>query len=132
MENSYKAATATAGAILSYLFGGWSALLGVLLVFVVADYLSGVVAAAVEGRLSSSAGLRGIAKKVGIFGLVAVAHLVDSVLGQAHFLRDATIFFYLANELLSILENFGRIGVPIPPVVRRAVEVLQAKGETKP
>lgn len=129
MENGYKAATAVTGAILSYLFGGWSALLGVLLVFVVADYASGFVAAAIEGRLSSATGFRGIAKKVGIFSLVAVAHLVDTVLGEAHFLRDATIFFYLANELLSILENFGRIGVPIPPVISRAVHILQAKGE---
>lgn len=128
MENTWvKATVAFAGAILSFLFGGWSAVLGVLLAFVVTDYVTGFVAAALQGRLSSAVGLRGIAKKVGIFVMVAVAHLVDSTLGEAHLLRDAASFFYLANELLSITENLGRIGVPVPPVIRRAVAVLQSK-----
>jgi phage-related holin len=58
-----------------------------------------------------------------------VAHLVDSALGDAHLFRDAAVFFYLANELLSITENLGRIGAPIPPAVQRAVEILRGKGE---
>lgn len=132
MESTWvKAAAAFAGAILSFLFGGWSALLGVLLVFVATDYVTGFAAAALQGQLSSAVGLRGIAKKVGIFVMVAVAHLVDTTLGEAHLLRDATLFFYLANELLSIVENLGRIGVPIPPVIRRAIGVLQSKSGEK-
>lgn len=105
-------------------------MLGVLLMFVVVDYVSGFVAAAIEGKLSSAVGLRGIAKKVGMFTLVAVSHLLDSVMGEAHLLRDATMFFYLANELLSILENLGRIGVPIPPVIRKAVDALKGRAES--
>lgn len=124
----YKTIATTGGALASYLFGGWSALLGILLAFVVFDYITGVIAAAIEGKLSSNVGLKGIAKKVSIFVIVAVANLVDRALGNAHIFRDATIFFYLANELLSIIENVGRSGVPIPEVIKKAVAVLQGKG----
>jgi toxin secretion/phage lysis holin len=125
----FRTIIAGLGGVASYAFGGWSALLGILLAFVVVDYVSGVVAAALEGRLSSSVGLRGIARKVFIFVMVAIAHQVDSALGENHLFRDATIFFYLANELLSVLENVGRIGVPIPPGIQRAVEILRGRGE---
>ena len=127
-ENIFKTITAFGGALASYLFGGWSALLGILLAFVIFDYITGVIAAGIEGKLSSNVGLKGIAKKVGIFVIVAVANLVDRALGNAHIFRDATIFFYLANELLSIIENVGRSGVPIPEVIKKAVAVLQGKG----
>lgn len=137
MDSTWKFFAAAGGAIASFLFGGWSALLQVLLGFVVLDYVSGMTAAAIEGTtgkgpgLSSAVGLRGIAKKVFIFAMVAVAHMVDRVLGEAHLLRDATTFFYLSNELLSIIENIGRIGVPIPPVIKQAVQLLKGKGEAK-
>jgi len=129
LENLYKSIVAVGGAAASYLFGGWSALLSVLLTFVVLDYVTGFLAAAKEGKLNSEVGLWGIAKKVAIFFVVAVAHLVDTALGDAHLFRDAAIFFYLANELLSITENTGRLGVPIPTAIQRAVEVLRGKGE---
>lgn len=127
MENIIKIVVAIGGAIASFLFGGWSALLSILLTFVVIDYLSGVVAAAVKGQLSSSVGFIGIAKKVGIFAIVAVSHLVDTALGDQHVFRDAAIFFYLANEALSIIENIGVIGLPIPEQLKNAVEVLRKK-----
>ena len=106
-------------------------MLGVLLAFVVADYLTGLAAAWVKGELSSSVGMRGIAKKVCIFVMVAVAHLVDVALGEANFMRDATIFFYLANELISIIENSGRIGIPIPDALQKAVAILKGKSEVR-
>lgn len=127
----FRPVVAAVGAALSYLFGGWNALLGVLLAFVVADYVTGVMAAAVDGRLNSAVGMRGIAKKVLIFLIVALAHLADTVLGDNSMIRDAAIFWYLANELLSIVENAGRIGVPIPPAISRAVEILRGKGEAE-
>ncbi|RJG26719.1 holin family protein [Paenibacillus thiaminolyticus] len=123
-----KTAFATSGGIASFLFGGWPALLNVLIVVVAVDYVTGVMAAGAEGKLKSSIGLIGIARKVFIFMVVAVAHQVDSVLGDQHLLRDAAIFFYLANELLSIIENGGRLGMPLPPVIKQAVEVLRGKG----
>lgn len=128
-ENILKTICGFGGALASYLFGGWSALLGILLSFVIIDYITGVVAAGIEGELNSSIGLKGIAKKVGIFVIVAVAHLVDKTLGDAHVFRDATIFFYLANELLSVIENAGRFGLPMPEVLQKAIEVLKGKGE---
>jgi len=131
LENLYKSIVAIGGSAASFLFGGWSSLLTILLAFVVLDYITGVAAAAKEGRLNSEVGGWGIAKKVGTFVIVAVAHLVDSALGDAHLFRDAAIFFFLANELLSVIENAGRIGVPIPPVLQQAVEVLRGKGEGK-
>lgn len=129
MENLFKTAVAVGGAAASYLFGGWSTLLGVLLTFVVIDYVSGVIAAGAEGKLKSKVGLIGIARKVFIFAMVAIAHLVDTALGDQHVLRDATIFFYLANELLSIIENAGRVGLPVPAPIQKAVEVLKGKGD---
>jgi toxin secretion/phage lysis holin len=129
MENLFKTAIAVGGAAASYLFGGWSTLLGVLLTFVVIDYVSGVIAAGAEGKLKSKVGLIGIARKVFIFAMVAIAHLVDSALGDQHVLRDATLFFYLANELLSIIENAGRVGLPVPAPIQKAVEVLKGKSD---
>lgn len=131
MENFFKSAVAAGGAAATYLFGGWSSLLAVLLTFVVIDYVSGVMAAGVEGKLASRVGLAGIARKVFIFAMVAIAHLIDSALGDQHVLRDATIFFYLANELLSIIENAGRVGLPVPAPIQKAVEVLKGKGDVK-
>jgi len=131
MDTMIKTAVSIGGAIASYAYGGWSALLSILLTFVAMDYISGVLAAAKEGKLNSNIGLWGIARKVSIFVVVAIAHLVDTALGESHLFRDAAIFFYLANEVLSITENLGRLGAPIPGIIKQAVEVLRGKGELK-
>lgn len=130
-ENIFKTICSIGGALASYLFGGWSALLGVLLAFVAIDYVTGVLAASIEGKLNSSIGWKGITRKVLIFIMVAVANFVDRALGDSHIFRDATIFFYLANELLSIVENVGRAGLPVPAVIQQAIQVLKGKGEVK-
>lgn len=70
----------------------------------------------------------GIARKVFIFAMVAVGHLVDGILGDGHLFRDTVAFFYIANELLSITENGGKLGAPIPSVIKQAIEVLEGKG----
>lgn len=125
----YKVGSTALGAVIGYLYGGWSVLLGVLLTFVVFDYVSGMMAAYVEGRLKSEIGFKRIPKKIMIFAMVAVAHLVDKAIGTNNLFRDATIFFYLANELLSIIENAGRIGLPVPEQIKQAVEILKGKSE---
>src|SRR5690554_7660952 len=107
MEALLKGSIALIGAGISYVYGGWNALLVALVIFVIFDYLTGILAAAVHGQLSSKVGLTGIAKKVFIFVMVAIGSIVDSVLGEGTFTRDLVIFFYLANELLSIIENGG-------------------------
>lgn len=127
MDNVYKAVLPVLSVIAGFLFGGWSVLLTILLAFMVVDYISGVVAAGYEGKLSSKIGYIGIARKVMILAIVAVAHLVDTALGDAHLFRDAAIFFYLSNELLSLLENAGRLGAPIPPMLQKAIAVLRGK-----
>ena len=104
-------------------------MLNILLVFVVIDYITGVIASGIEGKLSSGIGMRGIAKKVFIFVIVAVAHLADQAIGDGSLLMDAAIFFYMANEMLSIIENTGRVGLPVPNILKQAVEVLKGKSD---
>ncbi|PAD31885.1 phage holin family protein [Paenibacillus sp. 7523-1] len=128
MENLGKWLLVVGSWLVSYLFGGWSAVLGVLLFFVILDYLTGVAAGGATGKLKSKIGLIGIARKVFIFAMVAVGHLVDGILGDGHIFRDTVAFFYIANELLSITENGGKLGAPIPNVIKQAIEVLKGKG----
>jgi toxin secretion/phage lysis holin len=117
------------GSAVTWLWGGWSPMIQILLTFVVVDYLSGLLASGVEGKLNSRIGFKGIAKKVMIFAMVAVGHLIDSALGENHIIRDSVIFFYCANELLSIIENSGRIGLPVPDTLIKAVDVLKGRGK---
>lgn len=129
MEYIFKVTTAIGGSLASYLWGGWSVMLQTLLIFVVLDYFTGVIAAGKEGELSSRRGFSGIKRKVVIFVIVAVAHMVDKALGDGHLFRDGTIAFYLANECLSIIENSGRIGLPVPDSLTNAIKVL--RGDNK-
>lgn len=128
-EVFYKTTTAGVGAIVGYLFGEWSVLLQILLAFVIIDYISGLLASGVEGKLSSKVGFRGIAKKLMIFVLAAVGHLVDKAIGDGSMIQNAIVFFYLGNELLSILENAGRTGLPVPEQIKNAVDVLKGKSK---
>lgn len=129
MAKWFQTVAAGLGAAMSYLYGGWSTLLEVLVAFVIVDYLTGILAAGVEGKLNSFTGFKGIAKKIMIFVLVAVAYMLDRAQGEGTMFRDAVIWFYMANELLSIIENVGRAGLPVPNIIKRAVEVLKGKGE---
>lgn len=117
------------GSFYFYLFGEWDLLLMILAIFVAIDYITGLLAAGVEGALSSKEGFEGIIKKVFIFAMVAVATLLDMILTNKNIIRDATIFFYITNEFISIIENAGRVGLPIPPFIRNAVEVLKNKSK---
>lgn len=131
MDNVFKIMIGLGGGAISFLFGGWSILLQVLVIFIAVDYLLGVLVAASFGELNSKIGFRGIAKKVIILVLVAVAYSVDTILGDGHLMRDAVIFFYLANELLSILETVGKTNLPVPDVLKKAVETLNSKGDNQ-
>ncbi|MDF1511190.1 phage holin family protein [Robertmurraya sp. DFI.2.37] len=125
----YKTGAAVMGGVVGYLFGESTGLLLVLFWMVVIDYVSGLAAGYTEKTLSSKIGFKGIIKKVMIFIMVALAHQVDSALGTRNMFRDATIVFYMANELLSIFENAGRMGVPVPDRLTQAVEVLKGKSK---
>jgi len=125
----YKTGAAILGGITGLFFGESIGLLVALFWMAVIDYGTGMAAGYTEGTLSSKVGFKGIVKKVMIFVMVALAHQVDSALGTKNMFRDATIVFYVANELLSIFENAGRMGVPVPDRLMQAVEVL--KGRSK-
>lgn len=113
--NTMQIAFSAIGGWLGYALGGWDGFLYALITFVTIDYLTGVMAAILDKRLSSEVGTRGIFKKVLIFALVAVAHVIDTqVMNNGHAIRTAVIFFYLSNEGISILENTARIGLPVP------------------
>jgi toxin secretion/phage lysis holin len=128
----FKVIITGVGAVFGFLFGGWSILLLVLLVFMSIDYITGMIASFIEGKLSSKIGFRGILKKVAIILIVVASHMVDTVLMLEGFttkemIMDSVVFFYLGNELLSFTENAGRMGVPLPAQLTNAVEVLKGK-----
>ncbi|ODA08478.1 phage holin family protein [Paenibacillus polymyxa] len=127
-----KGAAAGFGAVAGYLFGGWSVMTHLLFIFVIADWLSGWAAAWINGELKSRKGYYGIARKVAIFLIVVVAHFIDVALGNLNYFQNAVIFFYLANELLSIIENVGRMGVPMPDVLRNAVKIFESRSQVPP
>jgi toxin secretion/phage lysis holin len=129
MEKLYQTLAAIGAALITFAFGGWSGLLTVLLAFAITDYVTGVTAAAKKGELSSNVGLWGIAKKALIFLIVAMGHLIDIALGTASVVMDAIIYFYLSNEVLSIMENVGEIGVPLPPILEKAIAIFKEKGD---
>ena len=113
---------------LTALFGGLDAVLTALLVFITLDYISGIIAAIIEGKLSSKVGFLGLLKKVAILMIVVVAHTMGQALGIGE-IRSLVIGFYIANEGLSILENAGRIGVPLPKKLMEVLEQLKDKEE---
>ena len=133
MRDIWSAAQLTITAIggwLGWVLGGWDGFLYALVVFVVTDYLTGLMAAAVEKKLSSEIGFKGIFRKVLIFMLVGIGHILDAkVIGDGSVLRTAVIFFYISNEGISIIENAGRIGLPIPKKLKAVLEQLKTKGD---
>lgn len=124
--NWIKNIAAILGGLAAYLWGAWDALIQVLVAVVVFDYITGVIKAAVKGELSSAVGFKGLAKKVAIFLIVALGVLVDTAIPATNgAVRTAVITFYVANEGLSILENAGQLGVPLPGVLKRWLAKLQ-------
>ena len=121
---------AAIGGWLGYFLGGWDGFLYALVAFVVIDYVTGLMCAVLEKKLSSEVGFRGIFKKVLIFSLVAIGHIIDqSVIGEGSVIRTAEIFFYLSNEGISIIENTAIIGLPVPQKLKDILEQLHNKSD---
>lgn len=121
-----KVLLAAAGTAATYLWGGWDAVLIALVTLACMDYLTGWAAAWVGRRLSSDVGRRGIAKKAGMFAIVALCNVIDQTGGLGEpILRTLAIWWYMGNEALSILENLGEVGVPIPDRLRETLAVLR-------
>ena len=128
--NVIQAVFAAVGGWLGYFLGGCDGLLYALLAFVVLDYITGIMCAVVDQKLSSAVGFKGICRKVLIFALVGIGHLMDTqVIGSGSVLRTAVIFFYISNEGLSLVENAAYLGLPISVKLRKVLEQLHDRSE---
>lgn len=118
------------GGWLGYFLGWCDGLFLALLLFVVMDYITGIMCAVADKKLSSEVGFKGICRKVLIFMLVGIANILDvQVIGTGSVLRTAVIFFYLSNEGISLLENAAHLGLPIPEKLKLVLEQLHERSE---
>ena len=117
------------GTGLVYLWGGFDVAMQCLLIAIALDYVSGIIKAFVLKQLSSTVGFRGILKKVGVLVVVALAVLIDRVTGESGAIRTLVIYYFVANEGLSILENAGKAGLPIPHSIKEALQALKRQGD---
>lgn len=118
------------GGYLGWFLGGLDGFMYALIAFVVIDYLTGLMVAVLEKKLSSEIGFRGIFKKVLIFILVGIGHIIDvNVIQNGSIIRTAVIFFYLSNEGISILENSAKIGLPIPKKLKDVLKQINKEEE---
>ena len=116
-----------------YLLGGFDVAISCLLIAILLDYISGIFKAFVTKKLSSNIGLKGIIKKVAILLIVMLAVLVDRVTGESGAIRTLVIYYFVANEGLSIIENLGEAGVPIPSIIKESLKALkkESKGNAR-
>lgn len=136
MKNLICTSIGMGGAAVSTIFGGWSEALTTLLICMVIDYITGLVVAGVfhnspkstSGALESNAGLKGLFRKAAMLLFVLIGHRLDLAVGTTY-IRDAVCIAFIANEVLSLVENAGLMGVPIPEVITNAIDVLKNKEE---
>lgn len=136
MKNIICTIFGTLGAMMSYLFGGWDDLIIALCVFMVIDYVTGLAVALVfhnspkteTGKADSKNCIKGLLKKLCMIVLVALCNVLDNVLGT-NFVRTGCVVAFMSSEALSIIENAGLMGVPIPKVIKDALDILDEKGE---
>lgn len=136
MKNLVCTSIGMVGAAVSTIFGGWSEALTTLLICMVIDYITGLVVAGVfhnspkstSGALESNAGLKGLFRKAAMLLFVLIGHRLDVAVGTTY-IRDAVCIAFIANEVLSLVENAGLMGVPIPEVITNAIDVLKNKEE---
>ena len=122
------------GSFIAQLFGGWSMDLRTLCIFIVVDYITGLIVAGVfhtsqkseSGALNSNVGFKGLCKKIGILLCVLIAHRLDISIGT-EYIRTAVIIAFMVNETVSIIENIGLMGVPVPPTILKAIDILKNK-----
>lgn len=136
MKAKLCAAIGIVGSGIVSILGGWDSALQTLLIFMAADYVTGLIVAGVfhnsqktdTGTLESRAGFKGLIRKCMILFFIIIANRVDLLMGVSYF-RECVIISFITNELISIIENAGLMGVPIPPIITNAIDVLKKKGE---
>lgn len=134
MKNAIIATIGALGGVVASIFGGWTASLTTLMIFMGVDYLTGLIVAGVfhqspktaSGALESRAGFKGLIRKGMILLLVLVGYRLDLAIG-ATYIRDAICIAFIVNELVSIVENAGLMGIPIPSAITKAIDVLEQK-----
>ena len=137
MKNTICTLVGAVGGVVATAFGGWDAGLVSLLIFMGFDYVTGLIVAGVfhkskktdTGSLESKTCWKGLCRKCTTLVFVLVAHRLDLVIGSTSYIRDAVIIAFLANELISLVENAGLMGISMPPVLVRAIDILQKKSE---
>ncbi|MEA4974091.1 MAG: phage holin family protein [Candidatus Metalachnospira sp.] len=128
--NSIQLVLAAVGGWLGWFLGGCDGLLYALLVFTIVDYITGIMCAIADKTLSSEVGFKGICRKVLVFALVGIANVLDvQVIGTGSILRTASIFFYISNEGVSLLENSAHLGLPIPEKLKDVLAHLHNRAE---
>ena len=132
MAKAFKMITGLLATLGVYLFGGWDVALQSLVVAIVLDYLSGIAKGYVTSTLSSKTGLKGLVKKVGILGVVALSVLIDNIVGNTGLIRTMVIYYLVANEGLSIVENLSAMDLLIPDVLQeKLVQIKNANSTSK-
>ena len=139
-NNIFITIVGTVGSLIASSFGGWTESLTTLLIFMLIDYVTGLIVAGVfkkslkteSGALESRAGFKGLCRKGAILLFVLIGYRLDLAVGTTY-IRDAVCIAFIANELISIVENAGLMGIPIPAVIMKAIDVLKSKtdGEVK-
>lgn len=132
--NALQFIFAAIGGWLGWFLGGCDGLMYVMICFVIVDYITGVMCAIIDKKLSSQIGFKGICRKILIFVMIGIANVIDvNVIGTGNVLRTATLFFYISNEGVSLLENAAHIGLPVPAAIKEVLEQLHDRAEkTKP
>jgi toxin secretion/phage lysis holin len=125
MEKVFNSVVAVVATFFTYLFGGWDVALSILIIFMVLDYLTGVIYAYTIQTLNSEVGFKGLIKKCMILVVLIIGVMLDRILGNGTWVfRTLVCYFYIANEGISLLENISNLGVPIPNKLRNALEQL--------
>ena len=130
MEKYFNGVVALVATFFTYIFGGWDAALSILIIFMVLDYLTGVIYAYTVKSLNSEVGFKGLIKKCMILVVLIIGVMLDRMLGNGTWVfRTLVCYFYIANEGVSLLENISNLGVPIPNKIRNALEQLNKDEE---
>jgi toxin secretion/phage lysis holin len=133
MEKGFDYIVALIMTGLTFLFGEFNGMLAALIAFIIIDYITGIVAAAFNKKLSSAKGAKGIAKKVAILLIVTLGHIIDvNIIGSGSYLQTMIILFYIANEGISIIENAHTLGLPIPAKLVEILEQIKQKSDDTP
>lgn len=131
MEHWFNAIVSAIATTFVFLIGGFDVAMSCLLIAIALDYVSGILKAFINKNLSSEIGLKGILKKVGILVIVMLGVLVDRVAGETGAIRTLVIYYFVANEGLSIIENLGEAGLPIPKKLKNALKALKKETDKK-